>query len=152
MIRLKNEQKKDPHLRIPEPWLNRNITYHYNDYRLNIYIPTYYPFHPPKIMCGDMDHIMYFLKKKQFFHDTIEKYYKQFQCICCYNITCVWVPSMTIRQLVQEYINYDITMRYVINTYLLQKDTPLAEDIWKYIISFLELPIQPYTHLHKNIL
>jgi hypothetical protein len=138
MRRLDNEQLRDSLLHIPVPWVNRNIIYLYKDCRLNMYVPNKYPFEPPKVICGNTDHIGYFSRKKRYFQQTIDIYYSKFRCPCCYSITCDWSPSMTIRHLADEYIDYTMKMRVVINTYLIDKVGTFTIDLMTYITSFLQ--------------
>ena len=102
MRRLEHEQKKDPNLKIPSPWINRIIYYDYKGYKLKMQLPEKYPFQPPKIICGKTDHIGYFLNKKRFFSSVI-KHYSGFPCICCRSITCLWSPAMTVKHMADEY-------------------------------------------------
>ena len=136
MRRLQYEQFKDPYLHIPDPWLSRYTTYAYQDYIFKIFIPTEYPFHPPKIMCGKSDHIGYFAKKKMFFKSIIECYFPNFPCMCCCSKAHNWAPSTTIHDIVLEYISYQMIIRNVINTYLLQSRLEIPE-LWRHIVSFL---------------
>ena len=136
MHRLQNEQIRDPHLHIPEPWLSRYITYAYEEYIFNLFIPTDYPFHPPKIICGKTDHIGYFSKKRTFFKSVIDTYFPTFPCMCCSSITQRWSPSITIHQIIVEYIEFQMKMRTVMNTYLLQSRLEMPE-LWRHIVSFL---------------
>lgn len=136
MRRLHHEQNNDPYLHIPDPWLTRYITYSYEEYIFNLFIPNEYPFHPPKIICGKTDHIGYFSKKRMFFKSIIDTYFPTFPCMCCSSITHRWAPSITIRQVVLEYIDFQMKMRHVMNTYLLQSRLEIPE-LWRHIVSFL---------------
>ena len=136
MRRLHHEQNNDPYLHIPDPWLNRYVTYAYNDYIFKVFIPTQYPFHPPKLICGKTDHIGYFSKKRMFFKSIIDTYFPSFPCMCCCSKGHSWAPSITIRDIVVEYIDYQMTMRKVMNTYLLQSWLEVPE-LWRHIVSFL---------------
>jgi hypothetical protein len=136
MRRLHQEQILDHHLHVPEPWLSRYITYAYEEYIFNLFIPTDYPFHPPKIICGKTDHIGYFSNRRTFFKSVIDTYFPTFPCMCCSSITQRWSPSITIRQIIVEYIEFQMKMRTVMNTYLLQSRLEIPE-LWRHIVSFL---------------
>ena len=138
MRRLEYEQKRDPNLKIPSLWTDRLIKYPYKDHLLKIYIPTNYPFHPPKIICGKTDHIGYFMRKRQYF-SHICNYYEGFPCICCHSITCMWSPSMTVKHLADEYIHFYEKTRILINIYLIQKVVYINQDLWRYISSFTSI-------------
>jgi hypothetical protein len=56
--------------------------------------------------------------------------------MCCCSITQRWAPSITIHQVVLEYIDFHMKMRMVMNTYLLQSRLEMPE-LWRHIVSFL---------------
>jgi len=84
-----------------------NFTFEYKNKQIKINIPDEYPFKCPQLIIHDKDHIDWFLKEYIQFM-SLKKLNITHKCICCDTIVCMWLPTYTIDQLINEYkIYYD---------------------------------------------
>jgi hypothetical protein len=82
-----------------------NFTFDYKNREIKIVLNKIYPFKPPILLINEKDHIDWFLKEYIRFK-FLKKFNIKTDCICCRTITCSWVPTFTIDQVIDEYKNY----------------------------------------------
>ena len=104
MICLKRIEKEKIKSKNDIDW--NNMTFTHKSKKIKIIIDTVYPFRCPILLVNEEDHIKWFVKKYIKYSKFISKFKIINPCICCDTLVCMWVPTNTINQVIDEYIIY----------------------------------------------
>jgi ubiquitin-protein ligase len=94
-------------------WMEKpdaTLTFTRMNINLSMVIPNDYPFSHPKMFIHTKlyktDHVIWFLQKKLFYKNIVDKYNINIPCICCNTVTCIWTPTLTIKHMIDEFDKY----------------------------------------------
>jgi ubiquitin-protein ligase len=104
------------------PYLDIMIILNNND-KFNFHILSDYPFKPPKNIFINNKNYNDFLKIYSQKTLIELKTYINFDCLCCYSITCSsnWSPPLRLINMINEYYNFKKTRKNIINKLLANK-------------------------------
>jgi hypothetical protein len=93
-----------------------------------------YPFTPPKLKIEDKEYINYFIKKHILYTKKLS--FIPLKCPCCFNVTCHWCPSYTLKTMLNEYKEYS-EMYYNLFAFLVfYKGNRLDDLVYKHISAY----------------
>jgi hypothetical protein len=146
-IRNKRLQKELVKLNITleDNWENNkivNIKKICNNTTFNINIPYNYPFNYPKVYIItnelNIEYIEWFLNNRKMYNHLINVVNIKIPCICCKTITCMWTPTMGIKDIINElethYAIYYVLIQFNV---IFDKINKFDNLIYKTIFDFL---------------
>ena len=116
-----------------------DIFYNYKNQTIIIKIANMYPFKPPILFIDNKDHIDWFLKKYIEINSFLKKFRITIECICCHTMTCSWVPTYTIDQVIDEYKLYYDKYETLKSMQLLYKQQLFDDLIYQTIFLYIDI-------------
>ena len=116
-----------------------SLSFHYKNKDIKINIQDMYPFKPPILFIDNKDHIDWFLKKYIEINSFLKKFRITIECICCHTMTCSWVPTYTIDQVIDEYKLYYDKYETLKSMQLLYKQQLFDDLIYQTIFLYIDI-------------
>lgn len=115
-----------------------------DDYYLKFKIPYYYPFKPPTLYVirgknNEKEYINTFIDfkiKNTNFIELLERA-KKYECPCCYTITCMWSPAYKLKNIINEFLEFEETKKNIFNLFLFHKEKIFIDDIFFLISDYI---------------
>ena len=115
------------------------FSFYYKNNEIKININDVYPFKPPILLIHNRDHIDWFLKEYIQINIFLKKFRIINQCICCHTITCRWVPTYTIDEIIDEYKLYYDKYELLKNMQIFYKKQLFDDLVYEKIFLYIDI-------------